>query len=155
MALADRGGAGHAEAMSTNLRPLTTDECIDLLAHESVGRLAVVHDGYPVIVPVNYRLVERDRRPTIVLRTRARNALDVVGEAVGFEIDGLAPDRRSGWSVLVRGVLHSIEPDEANDPDPAVGDDRTAWRAIVPWSITGRRVRADPAPWPFVSDGYL
>jgi nitroimidazol reductase NimA-like FMN-containing flavoprotein (pyridoxamine 5'-phosphate oxidase superfamily) len=40
------------------LEELSYDECLDLLRANSVGRIAVVVEEFPVVLPVNYRLVE-------------------------------------------------------------------------------------------------
>ena len=141
--------------MSATLEPLSHEECLERLAAETVGRMAVLHEGYPVVVPVSYRLVERDGVHVIAVRTRPGNLLDHPGAAVGFEIDAVGNDRRSGWSVLVRGVLRVVEPDEVPDPGPACAADRDAWRVVVPWMITGRRLPSDASPWPFDPEGYL
>ena len=37
-------------------QPLTAAECLELLAGCTVGRIAVVHEGYPVVLPVNFVL---------------------------------------------------------------------------------------------------
>ena len=43
------------------LEELPYEECVELLAAQSVGRIAVIVEGGPVVVPVNYRLVESPR----------------------------------------------------------------------------------------------
>jgi hypothetical protein len=46
------------------LEPLSEERCLALLRQGSVGRLAVVVDGGPLILPVNYRLVEPTSGPS-------------------------------------------------------------------------------------------
>jgi hypothetical protein len=52
----------------TWLEVLSLDECLDLLARNDFGRLAVVIDEFPIIVPVNDKLVDRGARYEITGR---------------------------------------------------------------------------------------
>ena len=92
------------------LRHLSPEECLDLLAHEHLGRVAVSIGALPVILPVNYVVFEG----SIVLKTAPGTKLSaaLMGAVVGFEIDSTAPDHASGWSVLVVGHAHEVR-DEA------------------------------------------
>ncbi len=81
-------------------RELDVAECWERLRMQSTGRLAVVLDRAPDIVPVNY-LVNSE---TILYRTGSgRKVPGTYGEVVAFEVDGW--DEHSGelWSVIVRG----------------------------------------------------
>ncbi len=142
--------SGHPE-----LRPLTPAECLELLAACTVGRIAVVHEGYPVVLPVNFVLSRLDGAPVIAIRTRPGNVIDHTGELVGFEIDGVDPARDGGWSVLVRGRLSSVVAQSRFDPHPLVDSDRDAWRVVEPHTMTGRRISPDPDRWPFHPAGYM
>ncbi len=141
--------------MSATLIPLPEEACIALLAAHDVGRIAVVHEGCPIALPVNYRLIELDGAPVLAMRTRVGNSLDHVGEAVGFEIDGLDPGHDGGWSVLVRGHLRAVSPGIDVDSYPMITTQRDAWRLILPTAISGRRVRADAMRWSFHPAGYI
>lgn len=84
------------------LEMLDRDECVALLTDESfVGRLGLIVDGRPLIVPVNY-MVDRG---TVVFCTAAGTKLNAIvgGADVAFEVDKHRSLRQSGWSVLVRG----------------------------------------------------
>ena len=70
-------------------QPLTAAECLELLAGCTVGRIAVVHEGYPVVLPVNFVLSRMDGAPVIAIRTRPGNVIDHTGELVAFEVDGV------------------------------------------------------------------
>jgi hypothetical protein len=77
-----------------------------LLAAVSFGRLAVVDDGQPVIVVLNYALDGED----VVFRTRedsriAQLTRDERTVSAVFEVDSAYPSQRSGWSVIARGSL--------------------------------------------------
>jgi uncharacterized protein len=130
-------------------------ECLQLLASCDIGRIAVVHEGYPVVFPVNYRLVRIDGNPAIALRTRPGNTIDHVDERVGFEIDGVDAARDGGWSVLVRGHLLAVDEAEQLDSHPLLSGERDAWRIVTPTLVTGRRVATIEDRWPFLPSGYL
>ena len=150
----------------TELVELTYAECIDLLRSDTVGRIAVHADPYPLVVPVNYRLVEQPGpgRPAgdawIAIRTRPGNRIDRAPMFVSFEIDGIDPVHRIGWSVLVAGTLHVVD-DEASefrtrfDPNPWLDDDRERWLVIEAARITGRQLVAAPTEWAFSVAAYL
>jgi nitroimidazol reductase NimA-like FMN-containing flavoprotein (pyridoxamine 5'-phosphate oxidase superfamily) len=50
--------------------------CLRLMREASIGRVAVVIDGFPVVMPVNYRLVADGDGFGIVIRTRPGGVLD-------------------------------------------------------------------------------
>jgi nitroimidazol reductase NimA-like FMN-containing flavoprotein (pyridoxamine 5'-phosphate oxidase superfamily) len=128
------------------LSPLAPDECWSRLGSSAVGRVGVTSRALPVVVPVNY--VVDGRR--VVFRTAqdgllARACADSV---VAFEVDQIAPDGRSGWSVLLVGVAHLLDGSEAlratqlnlaSAPDGS----RDQFVAITPGQVSGRLV---PAP---------
>ena len=141
------------------LEELDVDQCVDLLRHARVGRLASVVDGFPVVVPVNYRLVDGSV-PWIVVRTRPGGVIEQGFTHVGFEIDGIDAYRQDGWSVLVRGTLRRLTGADATsrddvDPAPWLEADRDAWLAIEPLTITGRRLHGAHAEWVFHAAAYL
>ena len=133
---------------------LSLDACLQLLRAGHVGRIAFTVDEFPVVFPVNYRLVETSAPPWIALRTRPGNVIDRAPLATAFEIDGIDEEHGRGWSVLVRGTLEHIDPDAAGfrerfDPEPWLVTERDSWLAIAPFAITGRRVHAAEEAWTF------
>ncbi len=139
---------------------LPYDACIELLRAESVGRIGVVLDDQPFVVPVNFRLVETPAVTWIAIRTRPGNVVDHPGRRVAFEIDGFDEDRRHGWSVLVRGTLQRVDPDAAEfrerfDPEPWILEERESWLVIEPFAITGRVLPGVQPTWAFVAEAYL
>jgi uncharacterized protein len=84
-----------------DLEKLTPDECRRLLATQSIGRIGVVADGEPMVMPVNFALDGDD----IVFRTTTGSSFDrmVRGASACFEIDAADPAYHTGWSVLARG----------------------------------------------------
>jgi hypothetical protein len=141
------------------LEDLSHEECLRLLRTSLVGRVAVVLDDFPVVLPVNYRLVEEGRLRWIALRTRPGNVVDQAPMRASFEIDEIDPSHRQGWSVLVRGTLHRVEPDEALqsqlDPDTWLEFERDSWLIIEPFAISGRRLHRGDVGWAFSDDAYL
>ena len=142
------------------LEPLSLDHCLALLRGHSVGRVAVIVNEFPVVLPVNYKLVETSGPTWVALRTRPGNVIDRASMPAAFEIDGLGITEQEGWSVLVRGTLHHVDPDaggfrERFDPQPWLDNDRDAWLIIEPFSITGRRLRSPQPLWTFHPHGYL
>jgi len=141
------------------LEPLTREACLDLLRHGTVGRIALVVDQGPIILPVNYRLVDAPSGPLIALRTRPGNVIEQAPESVAFEIDGVDQAGHEGWSVLVRGELLHATPNspefaEIHDPDSWLAD-RNAWLLIDPWAISGRRLHGQETLWHYRPGEYV
>ncbi|MFI9803223.1 pyridoxamine 5'-phosphate oxidase family protein [Streptomyces sp. NPDC052301] len=138
-------GPGRAvrEPRFTELGP---GECQALLGTHGVGRLAVHAADGPVIVPVNYTVVDG----AIVFRT-ARDATPslAAGGQVAFEVDRIDDAFGRGWSVLVRGAARAVtDPQEQRrlgeraHSTPWAGGTRDLWVRIEPDSVTGRRIAA-------------
>jgi uncharacterized protein len=129
---------------------LSRTECLDLLALAQVGRVGLVVNGMPEILPVNYAL-DGD---AILFRTAAGSVLNQASMAnVAFEVDRIDESTQSGWSVLVRG--HADDIGDAIDATSerlrrltlitwAPGQ-RQCWFVIRPQAITGRRLRVLPS----------
>jgi uncharacterized protein len=142
------------------LETLELDACLDHLRAEQVGRLAVVVDGSPIVLPVNYRLVETNGLTWVALRTRSGGVIDQAATSVAFEIDGIDATRRRGWSVLVRGTLQRVDPDAAGfrerfDSQPWLTTERDAWLMIEPFAITGRELHPSEPDWAFHASAYI
>jgi len=124
---------------------LDRDECLQLLAQEEIGRLAVNDGSTPTIFPVNYRMDGN----AIVFRTAPGTKLDNGPRAMAcFEIDRFYPEIRSGWSVVVVGRLDEVTPFDARTlariaelpVDPWADGEKSHWMRLVPTRITGRVV---------------
>lgn len=142
------------------LEELPIEDCLRLLGQRSVGRVAIVVDGSPIVLPVNYRLVETCGLTWVALRTRPGGVIEQATMNVAFEIDDIDTAHRQGWSVLVRGTLHHVDPDAANfrdrfDPEPWLNADRDSWLVIEPFAISGRRLHPAEVEWAFHILGYL
>lgn len=142
------------------LEELPIEDCLRLLGQRSVGRVAVVVDGSPIVLPVNYRLVKTSGLTWVALRTRPGGVIEQAAMNVAFEIDDIDPVHHQGWSVLVRGTLHHVDPDAADfrerfDPEPWILADRDAWLVIEPFAISGRKLHPAEVEWAFHIRGYL
>jgi nitroimidazol reductase NimA-like FMN-containing flavoprotein (pyridoxamine 5'-phosphate oxidase superfamily) len=142
------------------LEVLDDVRCLEHLRSERVGRIGIAGDHFPIVLPVNYRLVEAVGLTWIALRTRPGNVIDRAPAHVAFEIDGIDLARRRGWSVLVRGTLLRVNPDAADfrahhDADPWFAEQRDAWLVIEPFAITGRELHPEEPEWAFHLSAYL
>lgn len=146
--------------MGARLEELTYDECLALLRVGTVARIGVIVNDAPIVLPVNYRLVESLGSIWLALRTRPGNVIDRGGLTVALEIDDIDPRSHEGWSVLVRGTMGHVDPDAADfrarfDPEPWIDEERDSWLVIAPFSITGRRLVTAHEGWAFHVRGYL
>jgi uncharacterized protein len=142
------------------LQELSREDCERQLAVNQVGRLAFVADGMPVVLPINYRWVQ-GTPPLVVVRARPGGAIETADRSVAFEIDGVDPVHRTGWSVLVQGRLVLLTDEvveryrEAIDPHTWLTTDRDAWLALIPTQVSGRRLHAPEAAWSVHLSAYL
>jgi uncharacterized protein len=85
---------------------LSVEECRTLLTAHHFGRVAFIEDGEPIILPVNY-VFESD---AITFRSDpgAKLAATERDAPMAFELDGVDPISRTGWSVLVRGHAQHV-----------------------------------------------
>jgi nitroimidazol reductase NimA-like FMN-containing flavoprotein (pyridoxamine 5'-phosphate oxidase superfamily) len=129
----------------TKIQSLDRDRCLDLLRADEVGRLAVIADGGPLILPVNYRM-DGD---AVVFRTDPGLKLDQGVRAHGcFEIDHFDRAERSGWSVIVAGRLDEVTQYEHRawtrlhglQVDPWAEGPKEHWVRLVPTRVSGRVV---------------
>lgn len=128
------------------IEELGRQECLALLATQRLGRLGVVVDGVPLVLPMQFALDDE----IVVLQTnQGAKSLHAPLTSVSFEVDHVDWEQGVGWSVLIQGIGEDISTaidDRSEDrrslavhswaPPPA---DR--WLTIVPRTITGRRIR--------------
>jgi nitroimidazol reductase NimA-like FMN-containing flavoprotein (pyridoxamine 5'-phosphate oxidase superfamily) len=134
--------------MMTYLIDLHPDNCAELLASSTLGRLGVVVDGRPEIYPVNY--VYEWEKGCVDFPTHSGTKLQAALDWpwVAFEVDGVESDGESGWSVLVVGSASVVtEPDElarvaSRRHVPWAGGGSRTWVRITPSKVTGRRICA-------------
>ena len=101
-------------------------------------------DSGPVVVPVNYSVVDGG----IVFRTEpGTTPAQADGHQVAFEADRIDEAFGEGWSVLVRGPGTTVtDPNEVARLEeqafstPWAGGRRELWLRIEPVAVTGRRI---------------
>lgn len=132
----------------TWLIDISPEQCAELLASSTLGRLGVVVDGRPEIFPVNH-VYDRERGcvafPTNT-RTKLHGALD--WPFVAYEIDGVEPEGEGAWSVLVVGRAEEIT--NLDEIARLAAQRHVMWRSggqalwlrVVPDQVTGRRISA-------------
>jgi nitroimidazol reductase NimA-like FMN-containing flavoprotein (pyridoxamine 5'-phosphate oxidase superfamily) len=128
------------------LEEMAEEECLELLATQSVGRIAMVSNGQPLIFPVNYVLEGR----TVAFRTDPGTKLDAatLGK-VAFEIDSVDDERHEGWSVTVQGIGREITDAwdswsqrlTARHLEPWAAGAKEHWVAVATPVFSGRRIR--------------
>jgi uncharacterized protein len=134
----------HAPAVA--ITELDRPECERLLASHQVGRLGVVADGKPHIVPVNYATPGGG---VVVFRTDPGTILTEASlREVAFEVDEIDAQARLGWSVLVHGFGRDIA--DAVDAESVrlrqlplstwAPRERQQWFKVIPSDVTGRRL---------------
>ena len=130
----------------THLEALSADECTAKLSAGCVGRVGLIADGSPHVLPVNYAA---DATGEILYRTVAGSLLaGVGGQSVVFEVDGFDQSAKSGWSVCVHGEAREVVvpqgPAAAQLVERSVvtwaPGKRDRWIAITPAEVTGRRL---------------
>ncbi|HEV7525603.1 MAG TPA: pyridoxamine 5'-phosphate oxidase family protein [Acidimicrobiia bacterium] len=130
----------------TGLEILDRDECLALLVHSAIGRIAIVSvDGRPFVFPVNFALDGE----AIVFRTDAGTKLYGARRGpVAFECDGVDSVYHTGWSVLATGNAEEV----VNEAElaglvrlplgPWCPGPKSTWLRLRPRMLTGRRIPA-------------
>ncbi len=85
---------------------LGREDCLELLRAEPVGHVALTARALPVVVPVNFAVLDGD----IVWRSAQGTKLDDAscGLVVAFEADHYESDHAQGWTVKVQGLAHIV-----------------------------------------------
>lgn len=123
------------------LEVLDYEECVERLTHAQVGRLAFQADGEVQIFPVNYRWHDG----AVVFRTAPGTKLDAAffKKVAAFEIDGWDSVFQTGWSVVVKGLVKSIDATAEMEElglQPWAGPGRDDWVRLRPDEVTGRKI---------------
>jgi uncharacterized protein len=139
---------------------LSTDECLQLLATHEIGRIGVLAGGYPLILPVTYRL----DGTTVVIRTHPGTILRSAEHAnVTFEVDDVDRASRSGWSVLIRAQAEEVGEEHRADlierthrtgVEPWAPGAKDSWIRLITHEISGRRIVPGELP-PLDPRAYL
>jgi nitroimidazol reductase NimA-like FMN-containing flavoprotein (pyridoxamine 5'-phosphate oxidase superfamily) len=135
---------------SHDWEPLTHSECFALLATVPVGRVVYSERAMPIVVPVNFSVVGSD----VIVRTgrRSRLAMHAPGNVVAFEVDDIDMASRSGWSVVLTGLIRLVrDPGELAQLHalrlPAWGaTEFDRYLALRPDVVSGRRIAGFSRP---------
>jgi nitroimidazol reductase NimA-like FMN-containing flavoprotein (pyridoxamine 5'-phosphate oxidase superfamily) len=122
------------------------DEVLQLLRNELVGRVALTARALPIVIPVNFALLDG----SVVWRSAEGTKLNdaSAGFVVAFEADSYEPDHKEGWSVMIQGLAHVITDERELErakqlPLESWALDGAADRyvCLVPSIVTGTRIR--------------
>ena len=131
----------------TEMLELSRPQCLELLAANTVGRLAInTHHDAPVIRPVNYVFDEASQ--SVVFRTGLGSKFHHLLQATkaAFEVDGIDPDSHTGWSVIIVGVSEDVTDPlelrrlESLVVDPWAPGNKGYLARIRAYSVSGRRI---------------
>ena len=147
---------GHRSMKNRRLEILSKSDCLMLRRSAPIGRIGVSIGALPVILPVNFVVVDTD----IVIRTTAgtKLAAATANAVVAFEVDGIDACSCSGWSVLVQGIAAAV-----TDPSEL---EQLSQLALEPWTgtdghyiriatrlVSGRRLTAEHDEYKEGTDG--
>jgi uncharacterized protein len=116
------------------LEILDRASCVQLLGSAHVGRIALSMGAIPVVLPVNFTMLDDD----VLIRTALGSKLEAAATnaVVAFEVDKFDAIYHCGWSVLVQGFATEIT-------DPAELD-RARQAPLTPWSgVNGHYLRVE------------
>jgi uncharacterized protein len=139
----------HPDEGVASLENLGRAECPNLLATAQVGRVALLVEGRPEILPVNYALDGE----SVLFRTAEGSVLTKASlTEVAFEVDHVDGSSRTGWSVLVKGQADDIGDaiDQTSERLRRLAlitwapGQRDRWFVVRPRQISGRRLRVMP-----------
>jgi uncharacterized protein len=127
------------------LAVLGYEECLRLAGSEPVGRIAFADGGDIHVFPVNHCVLDGLVAFRTADGTKLGAAMD--GSVVAFEVDRYDADRRSGWSVLIKGRAEVVTESTLRIRLRATGLrpwrirlPRPEWVVIRPDTVTGRRL---------------
>jgi nitroimidazol reductase NimA-like FMN-containing flavoprotein (pyridoxamine 5'-phosphate oxidase superfamily) len=124
---------------------LSEQECLQMLATTTVGRIGFLADDRVQVIPVNFLLDGRD----VVVRTAPDGPLSTLRSSpvlVAFEVDHHEALAATGWSVLLNGRVSTMSEQQLESIPgsstrlPWAEGDRSLVLRLTPESISGRRV---------------
>lgn len=137
--------------MAAQVEPIVVipeEESWQLLASQTLGRLATSVAGQPEIFPVNFVV----QRRTLLFRTAegTKLASAVANNRVAFEVD--EHNVEGGWSVIVKGRAHMLQTaDEIAEAEraqllPWIATRKRHYVRITPSEVSGRRFQFGTEP---------
>jgi nitroimidazol reductase NimA-like FMN-containing flavoprotein (pyridoxamine 5'-phosphate oxidase superfamily) len=134
-----------ATTKSHHVEIVNEPTCRALLRTADIGRLAVQGGAAPEVFPVNFGFDGE----SIFIRTGSGTKLGAARRMPAtFEIDGIDAGMHTGWSVVAKGMLDEVTPDDVDAwrhasevaPAPWAGGERTHVLRLRIRSISGRRI---------------
>ena len=125
-----------------HLQDLDEGECWELVRSREVGRVAYDDERGPMVVPVTFVLDGESVLFRVAPYTQlARHLPDA---RAAFEVDEIDYFRRTGWSVVLRGTIQTVQghdlPAPEARPTPWPEGQRTLHLKLTPDMVTGRRL---------------
>ncbi|MEO7371071.1 MAG: pyridoxamine 5'-phosphate oxidase family protein [Ilumatobacteraceae bacterium] len=129
---------------------LMTWQSLELVHGRTVGRVCIIDHGYPLAIPINYRVTDDDGEIRFIVRTAPDTLIGRYEGPASIEVDEIDLENGSAWSVIARGAMKRlIGTHEYLDPNPLVTEGRHTWLELSVLSISGRRFTVSTE-----SDGY-
>ncbi|QXQ95364.1 pyridoxamine 5'-phosphate oxidase family protein [Streptomyces sp. WY228] len=124
--------------------------CWTLLGDHGVGRVALTHGDGPVVLPVNYQVLDGE----VMFSTGEGSPLATAADTeIAFEADHIDDAFSKGWSVLLVGPVRAVTDEEAARrlreaayATPWAGEEREHVMTLAPRRITGRKIIVPDAP---------
>ncbi|UIZ11103.1 helix-turn-helix domain-containing protein [Streptomyces sp. R527F] len=133
-------------------RMLELDEalCRTLLGDHAVGRVALTLEDGPVVLPVNYQVLDGE----VMFSTGSASPLAAAADTeIAFEADHIDDAFSRGWSVLIVGTVRSVADEEAAQrlretaySTPWAGEEREHVMLLGARRVTGRKMLVPDAP---------
>lgn len=146
MTLQDGTGTGPSAAGDrADVTVLDTEQALELLASQPVGRIAFCDRGQVHLATVNHAV---DGWSVVFRTSYGRKLIAASSESeVVFQVDDYDAPSRTGWSVLVRGTAEAVHDAEVTDRLERLHVDTWAdtsphdvWIRIHFEEITGRHI---------------
>lgn len=121
-------------------------DCLELLREEPVGHVALSANALPVVLPVNFAVLDGD----IVWRSGKDSRLSACADyVVAFEVDHYEPNASRGWSVMVQGLAHVMTDEEIERATKLhlecwAREEADRYICLVPNIVTGTRITSAP-----------
>lgn len=137
-------------ARRSRMADLDETECWALLGDHGVGRVALTGEDGPVLLPLNYQVMDGE----VMFSTAEHSPLaTAAGTEIAFEADHIDDAFSKGWSVLLAGPVHDVADEdaarrmrEAAYSTPWAGEEREHVMVLSPRRVTGRRIVVPGAP---------
>ncbi|MEU3578141.1 DNA-binding protein [Streptomyces sp. TSRI0445] len=124
--------------------------CRTLLGDHGVGRVALTLEDGPVVLPVNYQVLDGE----VMFSTGSASPLAAAADTeIAFEADHIDDAFSRGWSVLIVGTVRSVADEEAAQrlretaySTPWAGEEREHVMLLGARRVTGRKMLVPDAP---------